>query len=197
MKKKCRSGSGHKRVMDRDAPYHQSYGRWTIKRRMLSASGVPELFSQDRFHSLLNKSTLEVLALIFGLYIVSVALFAIAYRLISRFLDCNLDISNMVEGYFFSLETMTTVGYGTKDQFFGGCYSVLTITVAQACFGLLLDAILIGVLFTRLSRPSTRASTVVFSDFSVIRRVRGEFYFMFQVRINERAPPPMRLYVNV
>ncbi len=178
--------------MDRDAPFHQSYGRWNIKRRMLSTYGVPELFSQDRFHSLLNKSTLEILALIFGLYIVSVALFAIAYRLISNFLDCNLDISNMVQAYFFSLETMTTVGYGTKDQFFGGCYSVLIITIAQACFGLLLDAILIGVLFTRLSRPSTRASTVVFSDFAVIRRVRGEFYFMFQVKSSTNG-----LYVRV
>ncbi len=167
--------------MDRDAPFHQSFGRWNIKRIRLSTPGIPELFSQDRFHSLLNKSTTEIVGVIFGLYIIAVALFAGAYRLISSFYDCNLDVENMVDAYFFSLETMTTVGYGTKDQFFGGCYSVLAVTVTQACFGILLDAILIGVLFTRLSRPSTRASTIVFSDFAVIRRVRGEFYFMFQV----------------
>ncbi len=167
--------------MDRDAPFHQSFGRWNIIRHKLFTPGVPELFSQDKFHSLLNKSTLEILAIIFGIYIVAVALFAVAYRLISTYFGCNLDVNNMVEAYFFSLETMTTVGYGTRDQFFGGCYTVLAVTVSQACFGLLLDAILIGVLFTRLSRPSTRASTVVFSDFAVIRRVRGEFFFMFQV----------------
>ncbi len=168
--------------MDRDAPFHQSFGRWNIKRNRLSTPGVPELFSQDKFHSLLNKSTSEIVGFIFGLYIVAVALFAVAYRLISTYFDCNLAIESMIEVYFFSLETMTTVGYGTKDQFFGGCYSVLAVTVTQACFGLLLDAILIGVLFTRLARPSTRASTIVFSDFAVIRRVRGEFYFMFQVK---------------
>jgi hypothetical protein len=34
----------------------------------------------------------------------------------------------------------------------------------------------------RLARPQTRASTVVFSNKAVLRRIRGEYYFMFQVR---------------
>ena len=78
----------------------------------------------------------------------------------------------------FSLETMTTVGYGTNDYLFGRCWIMLPMLSLQACIGLLIDAFLIGILFARLSRPQTRANTVVFTKNAVIRRVRGESYFM-------------------
>lgn len=104
--------------------------------------------------------------------------FAIIYTTISATLGCNLQLTSIREGFLFSLETMTTVGYGTNDYLFGSCWVMLPMLSLQACIGLLIDAFLIGVLFARLSRPQTRAATVVFSKNAVIRRVRGEAYFM-------------------
>ncbi|CAM9702832.1 unnamed protein product, partial [Ectocarpus sp. 12 AP-2014] len=111
-------------------------------------------------------------------YLALVLLFAIVYTTISHTLGCNLKLTSIREGFLFSLETMTTVGYGTHDYLFGSCWIMLPMLSLQACIGLLIDAFLIGILFARLSRPQTRANTVVFTKNAVIRRVRGEAYFM-------------------
>lgn len=105
--------------------------------------------------------------------------FAVVYWLISHGEQpCNLGLRDLRASYLFSLETMTTVGYGTSDYLFGECWIMLPVLTAQAFCSLLMDAFLFGTLFLRLSRPQTRASTVVFSKNAVIRRVRGEAYFM-------------------
>lgn len=111
-------------------------------------------------------------------YLSLVFLFAVLYTTISMTLGCNLQLTSIREGFLFSLETMTTVGYGTNDYLFGSCWIMLPMLSLQACIGLLIDAFLIGILFARLSRPQTRANTVVFTKNAVIRRVRGESYFM-------------------
>jgi hypothetical protein len=41
------------------------------------------------------------------------------------------------------------VGYGAPDVFFGRCWSVMFVITCQACCGLLIDALLIGLLFAR------------------------------------------------
>lgn len=111
-------------------------------------------------------------------YLGIVFAFSLVYMAISTTLPCSLELDTLREAYLFSLETMTTVGYGTNDYLFGHCWIMLPVLSLQACIGLLIDAFLIGILFARLSRPQTRASTVVFSKHAVIRRVRGEAYFM-------------------
>lgn len=111
-------------------------------------------------------------------YLGIVLVFAVVYTTISKSIGCNLQLTSIREGFLFSLETMTTVGYGTHDYLFGRCWIMLPMLSLQACIGLLIDAFLIGILFARLSRPQTRANTVVFTKNAVIRRVRGEAYFM-------------------
>jgi len=111
-------------------------------------------------------------------YLSLVFVFALIYTIISATMGCNLGLSGIRDGFLFSLETMTTVGYGTHDYLFGTCWIMVPMLSLQACTGLLIDAFLIGVLFARLSRPQTRANTVVFTKNAVIRRVRGEAYFM-------------------
>ncbi|CAN0058338.1 unnamed protein product, partial [Ectocarpus sp. 12 AP-2014] len=157
-----------------------SAGRWNI-RRLKTQADVKKLIGLDPFHSFLNQSTLKIILRIIGLYLALVLLFAIVYTTISHTLGCNLKLTSIREGFLFSLETMTTVGYGTHDYLFGSCWIMLPMLSLQACIGLLIDAFLIGILFARLSRPQTRANTVVFTKNAVIRRVRGEAYFMFQV----------------
>ncbi|KAG5180748.1 inward rectifier potassium channel-domain-containing protein, partial [Tribonema minus] len=168
------------RLIDRSSHFQQSFGRWNIGRNTKD-EGMRKLFSNDWFHTVLHMTTWKVLGALFLTYLAVVTVFAALYLAIARFDGCNLGIVDYREAYYFSLETMTTVGFGTQDVFFGRCWSVMVIITAQACSGLLIDALLIGLLFARLGRPQTRASTVVFSDKAVLRRIRGEYYFMFQV----------------
>ncbi|CAM9709886.1 unnamed protein product [Scytosiphon promiscuus] len=169
------------RLVDRDGHFYQSIaGRWNI-RRLKTQADMKKLIGLDPFHSFLNQSTLKIILRIMSAYLGLVLVFAIVYTTISRTLGCNLQLSSIREGFLFSLETMTTVGYGTHDYLFGTCWVMLPMLSLQACIGLLIDAFLIGILFARLSRPQTRANTVVFTKNAIIRRVRGEAYFMFQV----------------
>ena len=44
-----------------------------------------------------------------------------------------------------------------------------------------MDAVLLGVIFNRMSRGSPRAKTILFSDRAVVRKIRGRYHLMFQV----------------
>ncbi|CAM9642783.1 unnamed protein product [Ascophyllum nodosum] len=130
---------------------------------------------------MVNNSTSKIIFGMLALYISIVFIFSLVYLTIYHCLGCHLELPTLREAFIFSLETMSTVGYGTSDYLFDNCLIMLPVLTTQACMGLLIDAFLIGILFVRLSRPQTRASTVVFTKNAIIRRVRGEAYFMFQI----------------
>ena len=47
---------------------------------------------------------------------------------------------------------------------------------------ILINASVVGLVFSRISVANRRASQILFSDKATIRCVRNRFYFMFQVR---------------
>lgn len=56
-------------------------------------------------------------------YLLIVLAFAAIYMGIAADSNCGMEISSLLEAYYFSLETMATVGYGVKDEYFEGCRS--------------------------------------------------------------------------
>jgi len=55
------------------------------------------------------------------------------------------------------------------------------VLVVQTIFGLLLDAITIGVLFARISHPQQRARSIFMSETAVIARRDGILKLMFRI----------------
>merc|ERR1719316_664283 len=55
------------------------------------------------------------------------------------------------------------------------------ILTVQSLVNYLMSACLIGVIFQRLSRPQSRACTIIFSEKALIRRIDGADYFMFRL----------------
>ncbi len=55
------------------------------------------------------------------------------------------------------------------------------VLVVQTIFGLLLDAITIGVLFARISPPQQRARSIFMSETAVIARRDGILKLMFRI----------------
>ena len=92
-----------------------------------------------------------------------------------------MGIEEPFDAFLFSLETMATIGYGTQDIFFNDCLITALVLTLQICSKLVIDGAVIGIIYARLSRPSKRASTIVFSNIAIIRRIRGRLYFMFQL----------------
>jgi hypothetical protein len=94
---------------------------------------------------------------------------------------CDMDIHTHMEALYFSLSTMTTIGYGVSDYYFGGCWSPLLLVLMEVCCGICFDAVATSLLFLRVSRGHKRGKTILFSNKAVVRRVRGAPVLMFRV----------------
>ena len=70
-------------------------------------------------------------------------------------------------------------GYGNSGP--NNCAAASVVLVVQTIFGLLLDAITIGVLFARISHPQQRARSIFMSETAVISRRDGILKMMFRV----------------
>lgn len=77
------------------------------------------------------------------------------------------------------------------------CVVLAPVVFSQSLAGVLLDALAIGIIFQRFSRAQARANTIVLSTNAVVRRIRGELYFMFQaceMRKHQLVEAHVRMY---
>lgn len=178
-----RSSHSHttSRLVDRDGDFHQSRGRVAIRKK-IKRNDWRALYAYDLFHSLVDAPTSRTILILLTIYICWIIIFSVIYYILSSVApQCNLGLQNYQEAFFFSLETMATIGYGTRDIFFGDCLLPAIVLTIHMCVRLVSDAITVGVIYSRLARPTTRASTVLFTTNAIIRRIRGRLYFMFQL----------------
>lgn len=157
--------------------------------------GVLSMFWGDWFHTLAYRPTLQLMAIIFTSYASLVFLFAYIYLGVSilgakitvtpngttKDSFCGMDITNHMEALYFSLSTMTTIGYGVSDYYFGDCWTPLLLVLLQSCCSITFQSIAIGLLFQRISRGQKRSRTIIFSDKAVVRRVKGIPYIMLRI----------------
>ena len=179
------------RLIDRDAAFKQSKGNIKIKRDNVKRS----LYWADPIHSLLHWDTWKLILVMFILYLVIIFSFGAIYYNVST--ECGLSMKSWLDASYFSIVTFATIGYGTPDIYFNECMDGFATITVQSYVGVLFDAIVIGLIFTRIVRGSTRASTIVFSDKAVIREIRGKFYFSFQVvemRMHQLVEAHVRCY---
>jgi len=194
-----KSLSDHKirRFVDRDGDFHQSRGKISTRKK-IGRTAWQTFYGYDLFHSLVNAPTWRTISVLLLGYLLVIIVFSIPYFLISKFYGCNMGIRFYMEAFLFSLETMATVGYSTQDIYFDDCYSPMIVLTLQLLVRIVADAITIGVIYTRLARPSSRASTILFSNHAVIRRIRGKLYFMMQLcelRKHQLLEAHVRLYL--
>jgi hypothetical protein len=153
----------------------------------------------DWFHSLVDAPTYRIVLVLMATYIFLILFFAILYYELYQTYGCQLELTTFNKAFIFSIETFATIGYGAPISiFYGDCRLFTAILTAQCCVRLIIEAISIGILYSRLARPGTRASTIIFSDKGVIRRIRGKLYFMFQLcelRKHQLVEAHIRLYV--
>jgi hypothetical protein len=195
------SGGDKLRILDRQGCFHQSRGRWQIRSTGDVQRIIPprvRRLRDDWFHSLAYTPTPQLFAFLFLWYTLTIVFWAGIYYCVSQFRTvdkavtqsvhpnkggsfCGMDITNWMEALYFSLSTMSGIGYGVSDYYFGDCVIPFIIVLAQILNGIAFDAVAIGLLFQRMSRGQKRGRTIIFSHQAVIQRVRGQYYFMFRV----------------
>ncbi|MBW4619474.1 MAG: ATP-sensitive inward rectifier potassium channel 10 [Cyanosarcina radialis HA8281-LM2] len=155
-------------------------GRWLNRDGQVSTirKGLPRFSWSDLYHLLLTLSWTTFLLLVSLLYLISNTLFAIAYLAGG---DCiqNARPGSFTDAFFFSVQTMATIGYGS--MFPQTDYANAIVTV-EALVGLLGVAMVTGLAFARFSMPSAR---VLFSRVAIIAPYDRVQTLMFRVA-NER-----------
>jgi inward rectifier potassium channel len=163
-------------VTDKKAPGRTLLrdGTYNIERR-----GVPRRrFTYDAYHHLLSLSWWGLIAYITVTYIVVNALFAGAYLALGDAIE-NARRGSFEDAFFFSVQTMATIGYGKLVP--SGFAGNMLVTI-ESLLGMVTVAVLTGLLFAKFSRPTSR---VVFSKYAVVTTNDGVPTLMFRVA-NER-----------
>ena len=129
---------------------------------------------RDTYHLILTLTWTRFAALVLAVYILINLVFAVLYLLGGRCI-AELPPGSFSEAFFFSVETLATVGYGHMypDTFYGHC-----VTTAEIVIGMFGMAVITGVIFVRFSRPTAR---ILFSKCVVISPFDGVPTLMLRV----------------
>lgn len=156
-----------KRFINRD-------GSFNVQR-----TGLTVITSLNLYHALLSMSWTAFLGLVLLLYFFSNVIFGALYATLGS--EALVDTSGtpfaslFLTGFFFSVQTFATIGYGTIHPV--GFAPNLLVTV-ESYYSLLANALITGVVFARFARPTAK---VVFSDVAVIAPYRDISAFMFRI----------------
>jgi inward rectifier potassium channel len=128
----------------------------------------------DLYHALLAMEWWQFFCFILILYLITNILFALAYLAGGNGI-ANAQPGSFADAFFFSVQTMSTIGYGSFYP--TSLYTHLIVTF-EALLGLLGFAVATGLLFARFSKPTAR---VLFSQVAVIAPYQGKPTLMFRV----------------
>jgi inward rectifier potassium channel len=150
----------------------------TYRRFDMIRKGMPHTRWSDPYHLLLTINWFKFVLLTVVSYVATNALFALLYLVGG---DCikNARPGSFLDTFFFSVQTMATIGYGAMYP--STDYANLLVSI-EALVGLLGVAMATGLMFARFSRPTAR---VLFSRVAVIAPHNGLPTLMLRVA-NER-----------
>ena len=137
--------------------------------RFLKQLNTVNLFypaTHDLYHWLLALRWRPFLILISLFYFSINCLFALAYMTTQDGI-ANAEQGSFKDAFFFSIQTLSTVGYGSMYP--QSLYAQILVTI-EIWVGLLLLTILTGLMFARFSRPTAK---VLFSNVAVICPYNG------------------------
>jgi len=128
---------------------------------------------RDLFHFCMKISWPSLIALMASVFVVLNLLFALLYHAVPGSV-ANLNPPNLLGAFFFSVETIATVGYG--DMHPGSVYGHVMASI-EIFFGMVSVAVMTGVMFARFSRPR---AMVRFAKVCVITPVDGRQVLMIR-----------------
>ena len=145
----------------------------TFGGRHIIVHGNPNHFWHDIYHSCLSMTWLGFFSGVALAFMMLNVLFASLYMIEPEGI-ANLFPRNILGAFFFSVETLATVGYGNMHPI-----SVLTHLVAtvEMFIGLSGSAILTGLIFARFSKPRAR---ILFANSPVMTVVNGQSTLMIR-----------------
>ncbi|NXH46702.1 KCNJ5 protein, partial [Dicaeum eximium] len=93
---------------------------------------------------------------------------------------CIENVDGFVSALLLSVESQRTIGYGTR-MVTANCAEGVILLIAQSIVGSMIDAMMVGCMFVKISRPKKRAQTLIFSKNCVISLRDERLCLMFRV----------------
>lgn len=157
-----------------NTPTAKESQRVTIGGRDFVMPRIAPAVLQDLYHYLMTVSWTRLFTVIAGFFLIFDFLFGCLYDLVPGSV-ANLSPPGFAGAFFFSVETLATVGYGDMhpQTLYGH-----TVAMVEMFVGLMMLAIVTGIMFARFSRPRAR---FLFARLAVIRPVNGQRTLMFRV----------------
>ena len=136
--------------------------------------GISRFSLDDPYYLVLSMSWRAFLASVLALFLAANLIFATLYWLAPAAIG-NARPGSFSDAFFFSIETLATVGYGemTPQSTYGH-----SVAAAEIFVGMFLTALVTGAFFARFARPQPR---LIFSDVAVITPYEGRTALMVRV----------------
>jgi inward rectifier potassium channel len=144
---------------------------------------------RDAYHVVLTLSWHGFAAFVFSVYVAINLVFAVLYLLGPNSI-AEMSPGSFSDAFFFSVETLATVGYGHMFPVSLYGHVIVTLEIMVGMFGL---AVITGVIFVRFSRPTAR---IHFSKTAVISPFDGVPTLMVRVA-NLRHQAMVEAYFNM
>jgi inward rectifier potassium channel len=147
--------------------------RTRVGDREFISEGLNREVFHDLFHHFMTVSWPRLFATFAAFFLAFDTLFGFLYYLVPGCL-ANLNPPGFSGAFFFSVETLATVGYGDMhpQTLYGHSIAMVEIFV-----GLMSLALITGLMFARFSRPRAR---FIFTRNIVVRRLDGRITFMIR-----------------
>ncbi|XP_035714521.1 G protein-activated inward rectifier potassium channel 3 isoform X2 [Folsomia candida] len=93
---------------------------------------------------------------------------------------CIANFWGFTSSFLYSLETQSTIGYGFRYTT-TECPDAIFVMCVQTILGVIIQAVMVGVVFSKISRPKKRTQTLMFSKYAVICQRDGSLCLMLRV----------------
>jgi inward rectifier potassium channel len=133
---------------------------------------------RDTYHHLLTMPIAAFFGVMAAIYLAINTLFGLTYLLVGGVAGARP--GSFADAFFFSVETISTVGYGTM---WPQSLPARLVMTAESFVGIFNLAVSTGLLFARISRPTAR---VMFSERAVVTKIEGEPTLVFRAANQRR-----------
>jgi len=153
--------------MNRNAPVRRRRGvAADFDSMSVEKIGVRRFDWRDPYHLAVTLGWPGFFALLLALYVALNLLFALLYAAVPGSVT-NVRPGSLSDAFFFSVQTLATVGYGVMapQTLYGH-----VVSSVETFVGLVFTAMMTGLVFVRFSRPKAK---ILFADQAVVTRAEG------------------------
>ncbi|XP_044077654.1 G protein-activated inward rectifier potassium channel 3-like [Siniperca chuatsi] len=93
---------------------------------------------------------------------------------------CFENVDSFLSALLLSIESQRTIGYGSR-MVTANCPEGTVLLMVQSILGSIIDALMVGCMFVKISRPQQRAQTLIFSKYCVICERDEKLCMLFRI----------------